>query len=94
MSKHALDRIRQRYGREFNWRDLKNIIEAIKLGNCYILDAVGNDRLSCLISYKHCPLKLIYCSGKDNKGYIVTAMPLDVDEWNKYSSQIPEIHPY
>ena len=91
MSKHALDRIQQRYGRDFTWKDLDNIIKAIKEGNCYILDAAEGDRISCLISYNHCPLKLIYCSGKNNKGHIITAMPLDIDEWNKYISQIPEI---
>lgn len=91
MSKHAIERIQQRYGREFNWKDIRNLIKAIREDQCYILDAAHQDRIICLVLYNNCPLKLIYSVGMDKKGCIVTAMPLDVDEWNKYSSEIPHV---
>lgn len=91
MSEHALYRIMQRYGREFTFSDISQMIKAIKKGNCYVLDPTIEDRIIVLLHYNKAPLKLVYSPGVHRKGCIVTALPLDVDEWNKYASQIPEV---
>lgn len=91
MSLHALDRIFQRYNQTFSWIDVRNIIKAIKKEKCYFVDAANNDCIVVLVNYEHIPLKLVYSSTKDHKGAIVTALPLDIDEWNSNLSQIPLI---
>lgn len=91
MSLHALDRIFQRYNKDFTWTDIRNIIKAIKEDKCVFLDAANNDCIVVLINYEHIPLKLIYSATEDHKGAIVTALPLDIDEWNNNISQIPLI---
>lgn len=91
MSLHALDRIFQRYNKDLTWTDIRNIIKAIKEDKCVFLDAANNDCIVVLINYEHIPLKLIYSATEDHKGAIVTALPLDIDEWNNNISQIPLI---
>ena len=89
MSFHALDRLKFRYGKEFTWSDIRTIIKAIKRGDCVYVDAANEDRLIVLILYDNIPMKLVYCATEDHKGAIVTALPLDIDEWNENLSQIP-----
>ena len=36
-------------------------------------------------------MKLVYSATEDHKGAIVTALPLDIDEYNKNISQIPPV---
>lgn len=89
MSIHALDRIFQRYNKDLTWTDIRNIVKAIKTEKCVYLDAANNDCMIVLVNYEHIPLKLVYSATKDHKGAIVTALPLDIDEWNSNLSQIP-----
>lgn len=91
MSFHAIDRILQRYGREFTWTDIRTIIKAIKQGKCFFVDATEKERIIVLILYENLPMKLVYSATEDHKGAIVTALPLDIDEWNKNLSQIPPV---
>lgn len=91
MTHHAIERLTQRYGREFTFWDIANMVRAIKKGKCLILDPSIEDRIIVLLSYNHLPMKLVYSPGESRKGYIVTALPLDVDEWNKNLSQIPDV---
>jgi len=91
MSIHALERIFQRYNKDLTWTDIRNIIRAIKNEKCVYLDAANNDCIVVLINYEHIPLKLIYSATKDHKGAIVTALPLDIEEWNSNLTQIPLI---
>lgn len=91
MSMHALERIFQRYNKDFTWTDVRGIVKAIKEEKCVFLDAAKDNCITVLVNYDHIPLKLVYSCGKDHKGIIVTALPLDVEEWNKYLSQIPFI---
>ena len=91
MSMHALERIFQRYNKDLTWTDIRNIVKAIKRGECVYLDAANNDCIVVLINYEHIPLKLIYSATQDHKGAIVTALPLDIDEWNANLTQIPLI---
>lgn len=91
MSNHAIDRIFQRYGKELTFWDIQNLIRAIKTGRCVVLDPTIEDRIIVLVHYNHIPLKLVYSPGQHRKGCIVTALPLDVDEWNANISQIPDV---
>ena len=91
MSKHAIERIFQRYGKELSWTDIRNIVKAIKEGNCYYVDAANDDRIIVLVLYEHLLLKLVYSATEDRKGAIVTALPLDIDEWNANLGQIPPV---
>lgn len=91
MTNHALDRLFQRYGKELNFRDIQNMIRAIKKGQCLVLDATAEDCILVLLHYNHIPMKLVYSAGHNRKGCIVTALPLDVDEWNANISQIPDV---
>jgi hypothetical protein len=83
MSIHALERIFQRYNKSLTWTDIRNIVKAIKEEKCVFVDAANNDCIIVLINYEHIPLKLVYSATIDHKGAIVTALPLDIDEWNK-----------
>jgi hypothetical protein len=91
MSNHAIERIFQRYGKEFTFWDIQNMIRAIRQGKCYVLDPTIEDRIIVLLHYNHLPMKLVYSPGISRKGCIVTALPLDVDEWNANLSQIPDV---
>lgn len=91
MTRHAIDRLFQRYGKEFTFWDIKNMIKAIRTGKCYVLDPTIEDRIIVLLHYNHIPMKLIYSPGDKGRGCIVTALPLDIDEWNKNLSQIPDV---
>lgn len=91
MSIHALERIFQRYNKDLTWTDIRNIVKAIKEDKCVFIDAANNDCIIVLIDYEHIPLKLVYSATRDHKGAIVTALPLDIDEWNSNLSQIPLI---
>lgn len=91
MSIHALERIFQRYNKDLTWADIRNIVKAIKEDKCVFIDAANNDCVIVLIDYEHIPLKLVYSATRDHKGAIVTALPLDIDEWNSNLSQIPLI---
>lgn len=91
MTNHALERIFERYGRELTFWDINNLIKTIKQGKCLVLDDSVKDSQIILLSYNHLPLKLVYSPGFHHKGYIVTALPFDVDEWNEHISEIPEV---
>lgn len=91
MSIHALDRIFQRYNKNLTWTDIRSIVKAIKQEKCVFLDAANNNCIIVLINYEHIPLKLVYSATRDHKGAIVTALPLNIDEWNSNLSQIPLI---
>ena len=91
MSIHALERIFQRYNKNLTWTDIRLIVKAIKEEQCVFVDAANNDCIIVLINYEHIPLKLVYSATIDHKGAIVTALPLDIDEWNNNISQIPLI---
>lgn len=91
MTNHALERLFQRYGKELTFWDIRNMIDCIKHGKCYILDPTIEDRIIVLLNYNHIPMKLVYSAGESRKGVIVTALPLDVEEWNSLISQIPEV---
>lgn len=93
MSFHALERLQSRYSsREFDWSDIRAIIKAIKQGECYYVDAANEDRIIVLILYENIPMKLVYSATQNHKGAIVTALPLDIDEWNSNISQIPPVY--
>lgn len=91
MSFHAIDRIYQRYGKEFTWTDIRAIIKAIKEGRCYFVDPTEKERIIVLILYENLPMKLVYSATEDHKGAIVTALPLDIEEFNNNISQIPPV---
>lgn len=88
---HALDRINERYGNKFTITDINNISTLIKKGLCLeiVQDFVDRDRIIVLLRYNNIPLKLVY-SQKSKR--VVTALPLDIDEYNEYYNLVPEIN--
>ncbi len=54
-----------------------------------VKDFVNRDKITVLLRYNNTPLKIVY--SKENKR-IITALPLDVDEYNRYYDLIPEIN--
>ena len=54
-----------------------------------VKDFVNRDKITVLLRYNNTPLKIVY--SKENKR-IITALPLDVHEYNMYYDLIPEIN--
>lgn len=88
---HALDRINERYGNKFTKSDIFTITTLIKKGLCLeiVKDFVNRGKMTVLLRYNNTPMKLVY-SKDDNK--IITVLPLDVDEYNKYYDIVPDIN--
>ena len=90
MTKHAMERINQRYGRELTQQE-KDILHTILKKQLYlevVKDFCPADKITVLVRFNKIPLKLIYAP-KQNK--IITALPLDVDEFNTYSDLVPDV---
>ena len=79
MGKHAINRARQRYNLDLNYKDEENILDLIKNGNMIPLGVSDRDcsMLFAYVIYKHIPLKVLYKGKK-----IITIYPFDVDEFN------------
>lgn len=91
MSRHAFERINERYGNRFTMEDINNLCAIIKKG-CYleiVKDFVDRSKITILVRYNNIPLKLVYAPKQKT---IVTALPLDVDEFNQYYDLVPNIH--
>ena len=90
MTKHALDRLQFRYNQQFNWGDINKIVKGIRQGKCYILrPGEAIDSIVVLVIYKNIPMKLVYGNRSSNSGKsIITALPIDVDEFNSHLSEI------
>ena len=88
---HALDRINERYGNNYTISDIFTIITLIKKGLYLeiVKDFVDRDRITVLLRYNNIPMKLVY-SKTDEK--IITALPLDIDEYNEYCDLVPIIN--
>ena len=87
MGKHSLERVQQRYNMELSYKDEKNIMNMIKNGRAVHLDIPTDkeDMHFAYVCYKNIPIKVLYVEFEDTgklKG-IVTAYPLDVDEYNE-----------
>lgn len=91
MTKHALNRINERYGNRFSMDDIHTLCTILKNGKYLeiVKDFVNRDKITVLIRYNNIPLKLVYAP--KNK-VIVTALPLDIDEFNLYCDLVPNIH--
>lgn len=89
MTTHAIERLKERYGKDLSATDISKICSSLKKGRYLILpDFKTTDKIKILIKYNDIPLKLVY-SKSTNK--IVTALPLDVDEYNDYFNLVPEL---
>lgn len=90
MTIHALNRIQERYGREFTQDDMNILCSILKKGTYLeiVQDFTQQDKITILIRYNNIPLKLVYMP-KSNK--VITALPLDVDEYNDYYDLVPSI---
>lgn len=88
---HALDRLNERYGCNFTKKDLFTINTLIKKGLYLeiVKDFLPKDRITVLLRYNNIPMKLVY--SKECK-FVVTALPLDIEEYNIYYDLVPEIN--
>ena len=88
---HALDRLKERYSCNFTKEDLFTINTLIKKG--LYLEVVDNflpkEVITVLLRYNNIPMKLVY--SKKNK-LVITALPLDIEEYNSYYALVPEIN--
>lgn len=92
MTKHALERLQFRYNREFTWTDLNTIVKGIQDGKCYILQpGVADNTTVVLVIYQNLPMKLVYGCNTGKHNTIITALPIDVDEFNTYIKEIVPI---
>lgn len=90
MTKHALERLQFRYNQHFDWTDLHNIVKGIRNNKCYILSpGEAPNSIVVLVVYKNIPMKLVYGARRNKKNEsIITALPIDVDEFNSHLSEI------
>lgn len=90
MTRHAIERIQERYGKEFTQDDMNILCAILKKGTYLeiVQDFMPKDKITILIRYNNIPLKLVYMP-KENK--VITALPLDVDEYNDYYDLVPSI---
>ena len=88
---HALDRLKERYSCNFTKENLFTINTLIKKG--LYLEVVDNflpkEVITVLLRYNNIPMKLVY--SKKNK-LVITALPLDIEEYNSYYALVPEIN--
>lgn len=88
MANHAIERINERYNKEINLTDLSKIIGGIKKNRYVFLEKkIIKERKTVLIKFENVPMKLVI----DNKNNIITALPIDIEEVNKYLYYIPEL---
>ena len=88
MTQHAIDRIKERYNKELTFSDINKIVVGIKKERyVYLEKKILNERKTVLIKFENIPMKLVI----DNKNNIITALPIDIDEANKYLNFIPEL---
>lgn len=83
MFEHAKQRALERYNREFDDNDLKQICGLIKSQQFIFIGVSETDkyRKFCYLKYCNIPYKVLYRNRK-GKVQIITIYPLDVDEYN------------
>ena len=92
MSKHSRERVIERYNLELSENDEKIILNYINYGHCLPIPQVeDNLNKSCkfaYVKYKKIPIKVLYsCTNKGTPINIITAYPLDVEEYNELINQ-------
>lgn len=88
MTQHAIDRIKERYNKDLTFSDINKIVVGIKKERyVYLEKKILNERKTVLIKFENIPMKLVI----DNKNNIITALPIDTDEVNRYLRFIPEL---
>lgn len=89
MTTHAIERLKERYGKDLSSTDISKICSSLKKGRYLVLpDFKTTDKIKILIKYNDIPLKLVYAKSVNK---IVTALPLDIDEYNDYFNLVPEL---
>lgn len=89
MTTHAIERLKERYGKDLSATDISKICSSLKKGRYLVLpDFKTTDKIKILIKYNDIPLKLVYAKSVNK---IVTALPLDIDEYNDYFNLVPEL---
>ena len=87
MGKHSKERIFERYNLELSETDERQILSNINYGNFLPIYQETKDPKHLKFAYvkfNKIPIKVLYkCSNKGNVTNIITAYPLDVDEYNK-----------
>lgn len=89
MTWHALERLKQRYNLDLNFDDLNIISKNIASLGIHISKEPDRPVYVSYIEYKNLPLKLVWCPNKCGSVSIITALPLDVEEYNNLT-QIPK----
>lgn len=91
MGKHAIERTKQRYNMDLSYKDEKSIMTLIKNGRSIPLDLpTDNDNVHfAYVVYNNIPIKVLYSEWEDTGKIrsIVTAYPLDVDEYNRVTRE-------
>lgn len=87
MGKHSKERIYERYNLELSEGDERQILSNINYGNFLPIYQETSDTKHlkfAYIKFNKIPIKVLYrCSNKGNATNIITAYPLDVEEYNK-----------
>lgn len=87
MGKHSKERIYERYNLELSEGNEKQILSNINYGNFLPIYQETTDPKHLKFAYvkfNKIPIKVLYkCSNKGNATNIITAYPLDVEEYNE-----------
>ena len=78
---HPLERLQQRYNKDFTRNDLSKIRKLILTGKHVLLQVLAQSSCFYLVKYDHIPMKILY---NHDSARVITAYPLDVDECNQY----------
>lgn len=87
MSKHSQERIEQRYNLTLTKSDERLILSYINSGK-YLSVPIQTDEPAkkrfAYVKFRHIPIKVLYANSTNNNAHaIITAYPLDVDEYNE-----------
>lgn len=92
MSKHSMDRMKERYNLEISKKEEQDIINLLRNNDFIFCGSAENDPKHLKFAYVHynnIPIKVLYY--RSNQGgvkQIITAYPFDVDEYNNLYDEI------
>lgn len=88
LTNHAIQRMLQRYGKDYDFKEINNILYALRHNQYLELSSESPTRKTVLLKYDNIPMKLVY----DMEGNaIITALPLDIDEYNDNADKVPNV---
>lgn len=87
MTKHAVERAKERYNIELTEWDKKQIKEMLRNNQMIFLgNADSPNKKFAYVTYNHIPIKVLYKRNCKGVQEIITIYPFDVDEYNEVMS--------